>query len=575
MCALFAASVCLVLLGVAPAWANDIQYFDWYDDIPAVEVCDFHLDYDSMQIDYSSDITMTGKSADAWWGEGHSFFTADNYSGNGWVRMTFPDGATDVNGRSIDVTIEITNIVHVGRYEQDHGAFFNVYPLRWAGTTGFLFTNGGYVTPSGPGSDSMDVSITLRYADTGAMVPYSFLFGLYDLDVVSTDDNGTTTRESVRLLSGASQPVWLSSIQGDSYQGTGIDVTDARNGYLHGNHYGCDADITDNSYHCGFLTLTNPGQTLKFRWTGRDCETQLRLSAMTYPDSYVGTPTKDDAEGVQFDGERMSFDVHQYFPYAQVEYNPSLIQMTDTLDSSLDASSVSVKVMQGSSNVTNKWQTTVSGQTVTVKWVGSGVPMGDYTFTISAKVKSNHNFSSYSQVGLTGGGKAYSVPNQAKIVVNNYSGTKVVDKNSNMAHGKVSWGWVDITVSSANNKVSQLGQNSCYSLKGAQVGIYSDESCTKLVGTLTLDENGYGKSGRLPLGNYYIGEIKAPSGFADNETVNDTSVKGLLVSTVARENVPQSEDLDGSIVSKRDKELMEAGFRLNPLLQAVNNLSLY
>ncbi len=220
---------------------------------------------------------------------------------------------------------------------------------------------------------------------------------------------------------------------------------------------------------------------------------------------------------------------------------------------------------------------TVAGQTITIKnkQNGGSFPMGPYKLELTAKVKAGFDFSQYATVGIDGG-TAYKVPNKLRLqLAEQYSTNTALQLTSNEAHGKVSWGWVEVNLGSANDSVSQLGQNDCYKLKGAQVGIYSDEACTRLVGTLTLDENGYGKSGRLPLGNYYIGEIKAPSGFADNETVNDTSVKGLLVSAVDRENVPQSEDLDGSIVSKRDKELMEAGFRLNPLLQAVNNLPLY
>lgn len=56
-------------------------------------------------------------------------------------------------------------------------------------------------------------------------------------------------------------------------------------------------------------------------------------------------------------------------------------------------------------------------------------------------------------------------------------------------------------------------------LAGAVFGVYSDEACTKLVDTVTTNENGYAISTQVGYGQYWIKELKAPAGYALNSTV--------------------------------------------------------
>lgn len=55
--------------------------------------------------------------------------------------------------------------------------------------------------------------------------------------------------------------------------------------------------------------------------------------------------------------------------------------------------------------------------------------------------------------------------------------------------------------------------NECYSLEGAEYGVYEDEACTKSVGKLVTDQNGNTNVlAELREGTYYVKETKRPKG---------------------------------------------------------------
>ena len=62
--------------------------------------------------------------------------------------------------------------------------------------------------------------------------------------------------------------------------------------------------------------------------------------------------------------------------------------------------------------------------------------------------------------------------------------------------------------------------NSCYSLKGAVYGVYSDEKCTQEIGRLTTDQEGNTNSCKVPsVGTYYIKELQASAGYLRDASV--------------------------------------------------------
>lgn len=73
-------------------------------------------------------------------------------------------------------------------------------------------------------------------------------------------------------------------------------------------------------------------------------------------------------------------------------------------------------------------------------------------------------------------------------------------------------------------ELTKTDEASGVQLAGAVYGIYSDNSCTNLVNTMTTDANGYAKSGALSAGTYYVREITAPSGYVWSDKVHTLTV---------------------------------------------------
>ncbi|MBQ6945876.1 MAG: Cna B-type domain-containing protein [Ruminococcus sp.] len=85
----------------------------------------------------------------------------------------------------------------------------------------------------------------------------------------------------------------------------------------------------------------------------------------------------------------------------------------------------------------------------------------------------------------------------------------------------------------------------------AVYGVYSDKGCTNKVAEITIGDNGRG-SAKLPSGTYYAKEIKAPTGYALDETVYTLSAGNTVT-------VPE-EVLDGTIkINKTAEDGIVAG----------------
>ena len=112
---------------------------------------------------------------------------------------------------------------------------------------------------------------------------------------------------------------------------------------------------------------------------------------------------------------------------------------------------------------------------------------------------------------------------------------------------------------SANTAITD--NNSCYSLKGAEYGVYKSESDAKAnknkVKTLTTEENGWSNTVELDEGTYYLKETKAPKGYALNSDVKKVSVKANETTQYGTNNelkdYPQSDPVS-VVLGKVDKE---------------------
>ena len=73
--------------------------------------------------------------------------------------------------------------------------------------------------------------------------------------------------------------------------------------------------------------------------------------------------------------------------------------------------------------------------------------------------------------------------------------------------------------SSSNTELT--AGNGCYSLSGAEYGIYTDKACTRKIGSITTNASGYGSYSKYvdASASYYAKETKAPKGYELDKTV--------------------------------------------------------
>lgn len=299
---------------------------------------------------------------------------------------------------------------------------------------------------------------------------------------------------------------------------------------------------------------------------------QFHIRSTHYPKSYVTKPTKVAGEGLVAPGEMMTFTVSQFCPWSDI--NPSVFEMTDTLDKNLDVSQATVTVKRDTGDamttVTSWFTKSVSGQTITMRASNNmGNLKGTFIFEIKAPVRKKADWSGHGQGTDAAGNGYYNVSNKATIKVD------VISGQTNTVNGKVSFGAVEFDIDSANDAVSQLGLNDCYDLSGIEVGLYDDAACTQRIGTAKTNADGTARFEEVRVGDVWVKALGSGDGFAYVGDVHKTIVKGLAVSRVDQDDVPQSEDLDGSIISKRDQELWDADLRKNPLLDSLGDLPLY
>lgn len=116
-------------------------------------------------------------------------------------------------------------------------------------------------------------------------------------------------------------------------------------------------------------------------------------------------------------------------------------------------------------------------------------------------------------------------------------------------------GSIALSKKSANESIT--ADNACYSLTGAEFGVFSDGACTRKVGSLVTDGGGTARIDGLPLGTYYVKETKAPKGFAVNASSYAVEVTANGTPQVNGEggvaDIPQTNEIE-LFALKRDAE---------------------
>lgn len=192
----------------------------------------------------------------------------------------------------------------------------------------------------------------------------------------------------------------------------------------------------------------------------------------------------------------------------QMSYNQSNGQYSITLTDT-----------NGTASVTKASDVIVSNSNVKVSVSGKKI-----TFTCSKNLGSTVNVtfknSFLKEHGIKSKNSLY------LITSNDYASYQTFAQGSNYT---VKDGYVKLTFpdvvklqlhKSSSNKELTAG-NGCYSLSGAEYGIYKDKACTKKIGSITTNATGSGSYSKYvdASASYYAKETKAPKGYELDETV--------------------------------------------------------
>ena len=85
-------------------------------------------------------------------------------------------------------------------------------------------------------------------------------------------------------------------------------------------------------------------------------------------------------------------------------------------------------------------------------------------------------------------------------------------------------GYLTLHKDSSNKTLTDA--NDCYSLAGAEYGVYTDSNCSNKVATLTTNASGNANTVSLNPGRYYVKEVKAPKGYFTDSQVYTADVSG-------------------------------------------------
>lgn len=192
----------------------------------------------------------------------------------------------------------------------------------------------------------------------------------------------------------------------------------------------------------------------------------------------------------------------------QMSYNQSNGQYSITLTDS-----------NGTASVTKASDVIVSNSNVKVSVSGKKI-----TFTCSKNLGSTVNVtfknSFLKEHGIKSKNSLY------LITSNDYASYQTFAQGSNYAvkDGNVKLTFPDVVklqLQKSSSNTELTAGNGCYSLSGAVYGIYSDKTCTKLLGSITTNASGYGSYSKYVDSSvsYYAKETKAPKGYELDKTV--------------------------------------------------------
>lgn len=181
--------------------------------------------------------------------------------------------------------------------------------------------------------------------------------------------------------------------------------------------------------------------------------------------------------------------------------------------------SITLTDKNGTASVTKASDVIVSNSNVKVSVSGNKI-----TFTCSKNLGTTVNVTMKNSFL-----KEYGIKNKNSLYLitsNTYVSYQTFAQGSNYA---VKDGYVKLTFPSvvklqlhkSSSNTELTAGNGCYSLSGAEYGIYTDKACTQKIGSITTNSSGYGSYSKYvdASASYYAKETKAPKGYELDKTV--------------------------------------------------------
>lgn len=115
-------------------------------------------------------------------------------------------------------------------------------------------------------------------------------------------------------------------------------------------------------------------------------------------------------------------------------------------------------------------------------------------------------------------------------------------------------GWLQLKKSAS--KTELVKGNGCYTLEGAEYGVFSEEACRSRQAVLVTNAEGITEAVELDAGTYYVKEIKAPAGYQLDQTVYPVALSPQETQNLEVGEVPVWDGL-GLMIQKQDAESKE------------------
>lgn len=262
------------------------------------------------------------------------------------------------------------------------------------------------------------------------------------------------------------------------------------------------------------------------------------------------TNASSGAVTVKHSGTKLNVNGTNYYDYLTISADASN-QATFTADyGALTSTTRTIKDTFTNTDVTQH----VFGQTVTIKASYKNMQGKKLAFTAKTGTGASHT-------KYYGDGDKNGVSNYAARIFKNTSyqdacfasPNESLSKSASVTATAQGTGCIKIHKYSASPEITN--GNSCYSLKGAEFGIFktmADAQAGKnAVATITTDADGNGSVGNLAYGTYYVKETKASPGYRINNNVYRKKVDSDIPVTF---DVPEEAGNDPAsvLVQKKD-----------------------